>query len=53
LVARLVDQEMPAGTHRVVWDGTDGRGHGLSSGTYLCRLAVAGQGQTVKMLLVR
>lgn len=38
----LVDAALPAGTHTVAWDGRDDRGHDAGTGTYICRLEVAG-----------
>jgi len=38
LVTRLVDEVRAAGRHQVIWNGTDGRGRGVASGSYLCRL---------------
>mgnify|MGYP001274231663 FL=1 len=34
-VARITDRELPAGTHRLVWEP-----NGLSGGTYLLRLEI-------------
>jgi len=39
---------LPAGTHRVIWDGQS-----LSSGIYFCKLKAGTSEQTRKMLLVR
>ena len=46
--ARLVDEEVDAGTHAAVFDAS-----ALSSGVYLCRLSFEGQQHTVKMILAR
>jgi hypothetical protein len=35
LVRTLVGEEMPAGRHAIIWDGTDDQGAGVASGTYL------------------
>lgn len=42
LVRDLVDCEMSAGSHQVVWDGRDARGLGVASGSYGARLRVGG-----------
>ena len=41
-VRRLVDQDLAAGTYRIVWDGTDDRRHAVAAGVYFYRL-VAGE----------
>ncbi len=38
LLRNLASGRLNAGTHRVVWDGTDHRGRRLASGVYLVRL---------------
>ncbi len=53
LVRQLVDQLYPTGLHSIVWDGKDGAGRGVSSGTYLCRLETGTVHEERKMLLVR
>ena len=53
LVRRLLDEDLPAGPHAVRWDGRDGAGRSVSSGTYLYRLQSGDVQQERKMLLVR
>jgi thiol-disulfide isomerase/thioredoxin len=53
LVRTLVDEEMPAGRSRAVWDGTDDRGHGLSSGVYFVRLAAGEESAFRKVTLLK
>ena len=53
VVRRLVDGEMPAGVHAVVWDGRDGSGRPAPSGVYLSRLVGAGKAAERRMLLVK
>ena len=43
LVATLVEGTRPAGTYQAAWDGRDGQGQAVSSGTYIVRLDAAGQ----------
>ncbi len=43
----------PAGQYAVVWDGTDGSGHQVPSGTYLYSLEAGAVHTTNKMILVR
>ena len=47
-VAKLVDGYRSAGSHQVVFDGTD-----LSSGVYFVKLTAGGIAQTMKLLLVK
>ncbi len=51
LVKRLMNSELPAGWHTVVWDGRDDQGRPVSSGVYLYRLSHAEGSITKKMLL--
>lgn len=53
LVIRLADDVRRAGPHAVTWDGTDGNGRAVPSGTYLYRLAAGASSETKKMVLVR
>jgi hypothetical protein len=53
LVRTLVDGVLDAGSHRAVWDGTDGAGNALPSGVYLVRLQSAGQQDSHKLLLAK
>jgi len=56
-VITLVDKKQKAGSYRVVWDGRDNQGKEVSSGVYLCRLEVRGDGLKVagtrKMVLLK
>ena len=53
LVVRLLDENLSAGPHTVVWDGKNGSGRAVSSGTYLYRLESGPVDQVRKMLLIR
>jgi hypothetical protein len=44
----LVDEDLPAGIHEAVLDGT-----GLASGVYVCRMTTGGFMQTRKLMLVK
>ena len=44
----LVDEELPAGRHRAIWNAS-----GNSSGIYFLRLESGGLVETKKMVLVR
>ena len=52
-VAVLVDEQRPAGTYKVVWDGQDEKGIAVASGLYFARLQAGGAAHTRKLLLVR
>jgi len=53
LVRTLLDADIPAGSHQAVWDGKDGSGRGMPSGSYFARLSADGRVETVRMGLVR
>ena len=53
LVNSLVNDRMAAGRHSVVWNGTDGHGRNVASGTYFYRLSADGAVMTNKMLLLK
>ncbi|MBD3220897.1 hypothetical protein GF314_06605 [bacterium] len=52
-VRTLVHARRAAGEHAVPWDGRDGRGRALGSGTYLAVLEADGARRTSRMTLVR
>jgi len=41
-VVTLAEKEEEAGTHRLIWNGTDGRGRPVASGIYFLRLRLDG-----------
>ena len=47
-VATLVEQELPAGSHTVVW-----KARGFASGVYLYRMSAGGTTRTMKMVLLK
>jgi hypothetical protein len=49
-IRRLLAQDLPAGNHQVVWDGRDGDGNLVPPGTYLCRLEVRTEAETLVRL---
>ncbi|MFH2052902.1 MAG: FlgD immunoglobulin-like domain containing protein [bacterium] len=54
LVATLVDGSiLPAGTHQVVWKGTDDSGKAVAAGVYFYRLTAGDFQQTRTMTLVK
>jgi hypothetical protein len=53
LVNTLVDGSMPAGEHRVSWDGADSRGMQAGTGLYFCRFEAGSFSKTLKMMIIR
>ena len=53
VVTELVNDEYPAGYHRVSWNGRDDAGRAMASGVYLYRLSAAGKVLTRKMMLLK
>ena len=52
-IRTLVDGQRSAGRSEVRWDGTDGAGHAVPSGTYLYQLQTGQTVATRRMVLVR
>ncbi len=52
-VRTIADRWLPAGTHRVRWDGSSGDGAHLSSGLYLYRIDAGSRSATGKMMFVK
>jgi hypothetical protein len=53
LVRTLHDGPLAPGSHALVWDGRDGRGHALGSGIYLYEVRTGDQRVSGKLTLVR
>ncbi len=53
LVRTVLEGVLPAGGHRVVWDGLDDSGQPMPSGLYLTRLRTGARVITGKALLIR
>lgn len=51
MIRVLVEDFMPAGTHRVTWDGRNREGARVGSGVYFCRIAAGPARAAVKMVL--
>jgi len=52
-VRRLVNGEIQAGYHRVVWDGLNDRGEPVSTGVYIYSLTSPSFHNTKKMVLLK
>jgi len=44
---------LPAGRHDLLWEAMGNTGETLETGIYFCRLSMAGEQETIKMLLLR
>ena len=53
LIQKVFSGLRSAGTHSLIFEGTDENGQDLPSGFYICYIIYAGQVKTIKMLLVR
>jgi hypothetical protein len=53
LVRTLINGEMPAGMHSVVWDGKDMKNAAVASGVYFYRVSSPKVTQTKRMLLMK
>ena len=53
LVRRLLREALPAGQHRVLWEGEDERGRSVASGTYVLTLVAGGKSFRQKIALLR
>jgi hypothetical protein len=52
-VSTLVDKDEPAGSHQVIWNGSDAQGNLVASGVYFYRLSTSGSIQAKKMVLLK
>ena len=51
-VVTLIDEERPAGFHRVQWDGADAVGRGVAAGVYIYRLSTGNWHDARKLMLL-
>ncbi len=51
-VVTLIDEERPAGFHRVLWDGTDASGRAVGAGVYIYRLSTGNWRDARKLMLL-
>ena len=52
-VVTLVDSDRPAGSHTVIWDGTDLSGGSVATGVYFYRIDAGEYTATRKMILIK
>lgn len=52
-IKTLVDKSQSAGTHHIIWDGTDALDHAVSNGIYLYKMQAGDFSETRKMVLMR
>lgn len=52
-VTNLVDNDLPSGKYRVVWDSRNDAGQRVSTGVYFYRMVVGKTSQSKKMLLLK
>jgi flagellar hook assembly protein FlgD len=52
-VTTLVNETQPSGLKSVTWNGTDRRGHKVSSGLYIYRLQAGELRKSRKMMLLK
>lgn len=52
-VKTLINNEVNAGTHSIVWNGTDNYGNKVSSGTYIYRVVAGDFVSVKKMVLIK
>ena len=53
IVRTLLSENMPAGEHRIHWNGTDDSGRNVSSGLYFYRMKSGKYSSTRKMILMK
>jgi flagellar hook assembly protein FlgD len=53
LVRTLVNGDVKAGNHSIVWNGKDDNGKPVSSGVYMYRMQTTGYSKTQKMMLMK
>ena len=49
----LVNDELPAGTHMVTWNGRDQSGDKVTSGVYFYQLEMGEETRTQRMVLLK
>lgn len=52
-IRTLVNEELPSGTHSVVWNGADAKGGAVASGVYLYKMKTENYTSSKKMILMK
>ncbi|MFB3845091.1 MAG: T9SS type A sorting domain-containing protein [Candidatus Cloacimonadaceae bacterium] len=52
-VKNLINNEIPKGNHKVIWDGKDNNGLAVSSGIYLVRIGIGDKVDTHKVIMLK
>jgi hypothetical protein len=52
-VKALLNEKLDAGTHQVIWDGTDSNGDRVGSGIYFYKISTGKYSETKKMILLK
>jgi hypothetical protein len=52
-VKDLISNEIPKGTHQIIWDGNDNSGRVVSSGLYLVRIGIGNNVDTHKIMMLK
>ena len=52
-IATLVNEEKPAGTYEVIWNGKNNSGNNVSSGIYFVRIQANQQFKNLKLMLLK
>ena len=52
-VKTLLDNQLPAGRHAVIWSGQDDSGNDVTSGVYFYKMDAAGYSEIKKMILLK
>ncbi len=52
-VRELLNEQMPAGNHHLIWNGTDDNGNGVGSGIYYYRMKSGKYSSTRKMIMMK
>jgi len=53
LVRNLVNENLPAARHQIIWNGTNRQGQYVSSGVYFCVVQADGAAKSNKLLLLK
>jgi hypothetical protein len=53
MVKQLLDSELAAGEHHLIWNGTDAKGSPCASGVYLLRVESGRSSGSAKLLLLK